>query len=310
MDRARLFTSRTARWLGAFPVSLLLGFLLGIVVAVLLQRWNAFLAGVFLGVVIEQLILGVRGAIVHWQRTHPISRLLGTIAEDDDCYIYFSSFHRDLSKPNDYKLARWGGRQSSREILVAGPAFVLGEGDALALALVQSLLARVRKKPEQVKVERGEKEIDRWGVSCFCIGAHNPKTRVILEKFENPFLTFDNNYGVITSAADTTTIDEETGEAYRMGVYIEESEASEPTDYGIILKLKDQFHASEKTVVVIAGIGPAGTSGAAYFMLANFQDLSEQGEQFGVLIQVPSGYQSARRVELDAVAKYYVPISK
>ncbi len=305
-----LFWSRIKRWINTFPTSLLLGFLLGIIFAVILQKWNVFIAGVLLGVVIEQLLLGIRTTVAHWMDTHPIRRLLGTIAADEVCYIYFSSYLRDLSRPSEFKLTRWTGEKSQGEELIEGPAFVLGEGDALALASIRQLLARIKKKQDQIKVERAERYIDKWGEGCFCIGAHNHKTRVVLSKFNNPYFVFDDNYGVITSPDPSARVTGQDGKPYRLGVYIEESHDSEPTDYGILLKLTDQFHSSRKTVFVVAGIGPAGTSGAAYYLLKNYEELSQLGDQFGVLVQVPSGYQSARQVEFHEVARYYVPLEE
>ena len=77
-------------------------------------------------------------------------------------------------------------------------------------------------------------------------------------------------------------------------------------DYGIILKLKDDSHfPDEKTVIVIAGLGDNGTAGAAYFLLNHYKKLPFEKETFGELIEVPSGYQSARRVDFDKVSKNY-----
>lgn len=307
MNRLRLFINKLKNWITSFPISFMFGILIGILLVLFFTKWNTFLAGVVLGLILEQLLLGVKDVIKEWNNTRPLNKLLGTICDNEDCYIYFSSFYRNLKKPEEYKLLRWEKQGDKDDVFMTGPAFVLGEGDALALALIKSLLAKTRKKPEQIIVERAEKEIDKWGRSCFCIGAHNPKTRIILKKFKNLFFYFDNNYGVITKSGSKKRITDKQGNNYRMGVFIETDKETEPTDYGLILKIKDQFHNTNKTMFVIAGIGPAGTSGAAYYLLTNFKDLSEMGEEFGLLIQVPSGYQSARKVDFDKVANYYVP---
>jgi hypothetical protein len=259
-----------------------------------------------LGVVLEQLFLIFKGVVDEWRITNPLRELLGPIATDNECYIFFSSFHRDLTKPDEYKLARWDAIQSAREILVSGPDFVIGEGDALALSLIQSLLGRIPKKPEKIIIERGDEELNKWGVNSFCIGAHNGKTRVILTKFQKKYFLFDNNYTVITRPDSPTETYEQTGEPLRRGVYITQHGDTEPTDYGIILKLKDEFHHDDKVIFVIAGIGPAGTSGSAYYLLTHFKELAKFGDEFGILIQVPSGYQSANKVNFDDVAGYYI----
>jgi hypothetical protein len=183
----------------------------------------------------------------------------------------------------------------------------VGEGDALALSLIQGLLARIPKKPNRVFVERGDDQLDKWGMNSFCIGAHNGKTRVILSKFPKRFFVFDNNYRVITKPDLPTETYEQTGETLRMGVYMRQRGDAELTDYGIILKLKDQFRGNDKVIFVVAGIGPAGTSGAAYCLLTQYKALARLGDEFGVLVEVPSGYQSAHIVEFDEVANYYVP---
>jgi len=254
MSQISRFTSywhRINKWIASFPTSLIIGLLLGIVLALVLQSLSSFIAGVVLGIILEQVFLGVKHATEEWRNTNPLRMLLGPIATDDECYIFFSSFQRDLSRPNEYKLARWDARQARREILITGPDFVLGESDALALSLIQSLLARVPKKPEKVKVERGDEELDKWGVNAFCIGAHNGKTRVILEKFQNPFFRFDSNYTVITKPGSPTEVDQRTQEQIRKGVYITQRGDAEPTDYGIVLKFQDQFRDNGKTIFVI-----------------------------------------------------------
>jgi hypothetical protein len=308
MERFPTFFKRILQWLKAFPVSLFIGIFLGILGTLLLAQSSAFIFGIVLGVILEQLLLGVKGVVDQWRKTHPIRQLLGTIADDNEAWIFFSSLFRDLSKPEEYKLTRTKQIESDKDVLITGPSQVLGEGDALSLALIQILLARGNIHPNKVHVERAEKEIEHWGLGCFCIGAHNAKSRVILEKYENPFFTFDNNYTVITQSNYEPANRTEDGEEIRRGVYIEQSEDTEPTDYGIILKFMDQFHPGKKTIFIIAGIGPAGTSGAANFLLTNCTELSKLGDEFGVLVQVPSGFESARLVEFDKVAQFYVPM--
>lgn len=306
MSRINDYWLRLKNWFVSFPTSLVFGLLIGIALTLILQQLSSFVAGVVLGVLLEQLFLVSKGVFEAWQKTTPLRVLLGPIATDEECYIYFSSFYRDLTRREEFKLTRWDARQAKQEILVTGPDFVLGEGDALALALTQSLLARLPKKPDRIVVKRGDEELDKWGVNCFCLGAHNGKTRVILEKFKNPFFKFDNNYTVITKPDVPTEVYEQTNAPLRRGVYITKRGDAEPTDYGIVLRFKDQFRQNDNVIFVVAGIGPAGTSGAAYYLLTHFKELSSLGEEFGILVQVPSGYQSARRVEFDVVAEYYI----
>jgi hypothetical protein len=75
-------------------------------------------------------------------------------------------------------------------------------------------------------------------------------------------------------------------------------------DYAIILKLKDEYHP-EKNILVIAGLGDTGTAGAAYYLLNHFKELPFEDETFGVLIEIPSGYESARKVDFGQVSRSF-----
>ena len=305
MNKVRVFLNNFWKWLTSFPTSLIFGFLLGILTTLGFIKWNLFIAGIVLGLILEQLFIGVKKAYEEWHNLRPINKILGSIYNDKQCHIYFSTFYRDLNKPDKFKLLLWNKIHDGKEIYVNGPAFVLGEGDSLAISFILSLLSKAKIEQEQIYIERSEKEIEKWGEGCFCIGAHNPKTRIILNKFKGLHFRFDNNYGVITTADPK----DHPNEGYHRGVYIEPTYEPEPTDYGLLIKIKDQFNKPNKTIFIIAGIGPAGTSGAAYYLLNNFRELSEIGSEFELLIQVPSGYQSARQVEFDKVANYYNPIN-
>ncbi len=305
-NRLTNFASRLTLWIKTFPISLAFGLLIGILLALFFDRLNEFVAGVVLGVILEELIKSLSGAIKEWRKTHPLHKLLGSIAEGEDCYIYFSSFFRDLEREDEFKLLRLNPNKSGPDVEVKGPDFLLGEGDALALALILSLLSRIPIKPNRISVERGDLVGKRWGVNCFCIGAHNLSTREVLTKFKNNFYIFDNNYTVITKPSLQPEERSQNGQEIRKGVYITSQFDTEPIDYGIILKFKDQFHSDKKVVFIIAGIGPAGTSGAAFYLLSHYAELSNLGEEFGVLIQVPSGYQSAVQVKFEDEAQYYI----
>ncbi|NMC34001.1 MAG: hypothetical protein GYA36_16295 [Veillonellaceae bacterium] len=298
------FFDRIKRVLISFPVSLIIGVLVGIILSMMMLGWNAFFLGVILTVVIEEFLKWSVIAIKEWQKTHPIKKLLGPIANGEECYLFFSSFFRDLEKPDEFKLLRPNLKKTGPDIEVIGPDFLLGESDALTLALIMSLLSIASVKPNKISVERGDLASKQWVVNSFCIGAHNPLTREILTKFNNPFFIFDNNYTVITKP-DLPPASIRQGKEIKKGVYITPHFDTEPTDYGIILKLRNQFQVEKKIIFIIAGIGPAGTSGAAYYLLTHFKEVSTLGDEFGLLIQVPCGFQSAVKVEFDSCAQYY-----
>jgi hypothetical protein len=306
MGRLSQFFLRIRVWVASFPCSLFLGILIGIVFLLIIQKKGAFIEGIVIGLILRELLLGGKRVASDWISTHPLRKLLGSISKDEDCYIFLSFFYRDLNRQNEFKLARWNPEQHGKETLIKGPFSVLGDGDAMALSFIRSLLAYLPKKHNTIRVERAETHIDKWGISCFCIGAHNPRVQTILSKFENTFFCFDGNYTVITKRDAPSLVDSATGKNLRKGVFIEPN-GSEPTDYGILLKLQDEFNKNGSTIFVVAGIGPAGTSGAAYYLLSKYKELSALGQQFGLLLQVPSGYQSAREVDFDKVANFYFP---
>ena len=67
--------------------------------------------------------------------------------------------------------------------------------------------------------------------------------------------------------------------------------------------LSEHRHNNERNIIVIAGLSDDGTAGAAYFLLTHPEDLPYEKETFGVLIQVPSGPESARRVSFGDVSR-------
>ncbi len=79
---------------------------------------------------------------------------------------------------------------------------------------------------------------------------------------------------------------------------------SSEIDYAVILKLRDEYHP-EKNILIIAGLGDTGTAGAAYYLLNHYKELPFDGDSFGVIIEVPSGYESARRIEFSKVSRLF-----
>jgi len=291
--------------LRSFPSGLIIGGLIGSCVALVTGGQGQFLAGIILGVVLEQLFLAGKRFVDDWRNTHPIHAVLGTIAIDPQPYVFFSSFFRDLSRPEQYRLLRAQASPEAHAQSIVGPVWLLGEGDATAISLVQGLLMRMGRRPDQVRLERAEKHMEEWGLSCVCIGAHNPRTRVILAKSPKCPYVFDLNYKVITLREDVPAAATSSLPPLKRGVFICQAEDSEPTDYGVLARIADPFHPGNKTVILVAGLGPAGTAGAAYYLVANLDYLAKLKGDFAILVQVPSGYQSARKVEFADVADYY-----
>jgi hypothetical protein len=146
-------------------------------------------------------------------------------------------------------------------------------------------------------------QLDYWGRSTICIGAHNSKTREILAKFKNPYFRFELNYRIIVKANSSYT-ENKAGIKFTNGVVGFAGRDSSNVDYAIILKLRDEYYP-EKNILVVAGLGDVGTAGAAYYLLNRFKELPFEDETFGVLIEVPSGYESARKVEFSQVSRSF-----
>jgi hypothetical protein len=146
--------------------------------------------------------------------------------------------------------------------------------------------------------------IGHWGRSAVCIGAHNSKTREILDKFHNPFFSFAENYNVIIKTSEAPISNKEGVEFYR-GVIQKSAHDSSEIDYAIILKLQDEYQL-QKDILIIAGLGDVGTAGGAYFLLTHYNEMPFEDETFGVLVEVPSGYESAHLVNFDDVASNFI----
>lgn len=143
------------------------------------------------------------------------------------------------------------------------------------------------------------------GRSVVCIGAHNLKSREILAKFKTKYFEFVDDYKAIIRAGDKPVINDQ-GLEISKRVMIKRGKDTSNTDYGIIIKLKDEFHSSNKTIIILAGIGDEGTAGAAYFLLNRYKELPYDKEYFGELIEVPGTYQSSRKVNFDEASVKFV----
>jgi hypothetical protein len=306
VNRLNLFIQSLYKLIKRFPNSLIIGFMIGLICGLVFNESSMFFFGVILGALLEKFLDFILNIRSEWEITDSINKLLGSIAKNEEYCLYFSPFFRDLTKIDEFKLLLLNPNTTSATTEVIGPEYVLGDGDALALALILSLLSKAKVKPNKISIERGDLTNKKWGVNIFCLGAHNLSTREVLASFNNKYFIFDNNYSVITKPDDPVIIGDQGNSKARKGVYIShQTETAGSIDYGIILKLKNQFQSENKFVFIIAGIEAAGTSGAAYYMLTHFDELSKLGDEFGVLIKVPCGYQSAVRVDFESVAQFY-----
>jgi len=294
------------RFLTRTAVGVIIGLVIGLVLLAIFQKATSatilVIAGAVMGVVVQELVIYGRGVLASLRDLKPLRRVLGSIATEDS-WIYVSAWRRDLRDLDHSRLYRNDPTLTNAPQIV-GSALVYGYGDAIALSLIQRTIEKASWRSTSVFVEDTEQTFNIWGRSAVCIGAHNSKTREILAKFDNPYFGFEANYRIIV-ANGVPLIRNADGVGFRAGVTITPSRDSSWIDYGVILKLRDQYHP-DKNVIVVAGIGDVGTAGAAYFLLSHYKDLPFDQDTFGVLVEVPSGYGSARRVAFTDVAKSFV----
>ena len=259
------------------------------------------LAGAVLSVVIERMFDFARTFVIEYKDSHPIRKILETIAKEDTV-IYISPFYRDLHKPQESKLYRYERDRVSLP-LISGTQYVYGRGDAIAMSFVLRAINKISPKEHITIIEDDWQALEKWGRTAICIGAHNAKSREIFAKFTNTYYRFAMNYRAIVRNTDENTTPS-SKKTYVPGVFQRKAVDSSVVDYGFIVKLRDQFHPDKKPIIVIAGIGDWGTAGAAYYFENNYHDLPYDQDTFGILIEVPSGYQSARKVVFETVSDF------
>ena len=284
-------------------IGVFLGFVIGLVI-LLLPQFNVsesviLITGAFAGVFAEILVEFVEKAILVKRQLTPLCRVLGSIA-DDNAWIYISAMRRDLNDLEHFQLYRNDIARLDQPI-ISGSSFVYGKGDAIALSYLHKAIEKASSGKNYVTVEDSGQMLNYWGRSAICIGAHNPKTREILDKFKSTYFRFDMNYSII-SKSGTKPNTNKSGVQFIQAVKAESGHDSSNIDYAVILKLKDEYFP-EKNIIVIAGLGDNGTAGAAFYLLAHYDKLPYEQDTFGVLIEVPSGYESAREVQFDQIAK-------
>ena len=289
-------------------IGVLLGFAVGIILLLILQEdvsgFVILVVGAFVGVFAEIFVDFADKAIQARRLTNPLCRVLGTIAVENS-WIYISAWRRNLEDLEHSKLYRNDPKRLSQPIIV-GSQYVYGKGDAIALSYVYQAIEKATKGKTHITVEDSEQMLDYWDRSVICIGAHNSKTREILAKFKNTYFRFELNYSIIIQADSVPRINK-TGIQFVQGVTRSAGRDSSDIDFAVILKLKDEYHP-DKNILVIAGLGDDGTAGAAYYLLNHFKELPFEQETFGVLIEVPSGYESARMVDFNTVARSFAMV--
>jgi len=254
--------------------------------------------GALMGVVFQVFYEVIDNIIKTLRYIRPLGQILGTIASENT-WIYVSAFRVDLKNS---KLYRNDPNQREQQ-KIFGSEFVYGRGDALALTYLFHTLEKAQIRKYRVTVQDSDLVADTWGISAICIGAHNFKTREIMSKLKSCFLRFDGNFTEIIHDDFPEKVNSD-GIRFYKAVKKKNLGSGQDIDYGVILKLKDEYHP-DKNIIVVAGLGDNGTAGAAYYLYKSFDKLPYKKEEFGVLIEVPSGVESAHQVDFDKVSKLY-----
>jgi hypothetical protein len=295
------------RPLANIAIGIFFGFAIGLFCFLLLHKnvnsVAVLLIGAFIGVFAEIFVEFAEKAFQAKKQVKPLQRVFGTIIEEDT-WIYISAWRRDLRDLDHTRLFRNDPIKINQPVII-GTQYVYGKGDAIALSYLYQAIEKAGLRERRITLEDSEQMIGSWGRSAICVGTHNSKTREILDKFHNPYFTFAENYSTIVKV-DKEPLKNSTGIIFKQGVFQKSAPDSSDKDYAIILKLKDEYHP-EKNILVIAGLGDTGTAGAAYYLLTHYANLPYEEETFGVLIEVPSGYESARQVEFDEIAEMFIP---
>ena len=180
-------------------VGIILGIIVGIVSVIFLQQNVSsvviLLIGAFLGVFAEIFVEFAEKALQIKKQIKPLQRVLGSIAEED-VWIYLSAWRRNLNDLSHSLLYRNDPIQANQPVII-GTQFVYGKGDAIALSYIYQAIEKAGLREKRITLEDSEQMIGSWGRSAICIGAHNSKTREILDKFQNTFYSFSENYSVI-----------------------------------------------------------------------------------------------------------------
>jgi hypothetical protein len=282
---------------------LVIGFFAGSVLDISNLGELALIAlGALITVFLEEAIKRYYKIVIRMREIDPLVKILGTLVTDEP-WVYIDPMLRNPNDPDHSQLFR-SDSDWLRPIPIRGTGRVYGRGDAIALSLVHNAVEKATLGTKEIQIVEPSKSSDVWGRSIVCIGAHNLKTREILDKFRTRHFEFVDDYRAIVRADDKPIINSQGLEISKRIIIKKGGDASN-TDYGLIIKLKDEFHPSDKTIIIVAGLGDEGTAGAAYFLLNRYKELPVK-ESFGVVVEVSGTYQTSRSVEFDTASVKFV----
>lgn len=223
---------------------------------------------------IFEFIKGLFPKIIEYWRQRDFSAFFGKDSIKAGNFWIITDVFYDSRPPGPRYLKGFPGNQ---HVVIIGPHGLMGSYMARTIYYLTSFLSAYCKFP--IKIERDEVAHVEWEGTFLALGssASNIKSKQILEKIENTFVDFAiaNNVPVI--------IDKKTATAYSLTV-------SPQVDYGLILKLDNNLYKNN-SLIVCAGLGEFGTSGASYYLSRHWEDLYKKYKKkpFGVIVKVSDG---------------------
>jgi len=172
------------------------------------------------------------------------------------------------------------------KVRLIGPHEIMGSCSARGAGYLSSAFAKYREEPVQVVSD--VQVADRWDATLICMGSSdsNIKSREILELEENEYCDF------VFTDDGTRAIKKQGAE----GLFV--MSPNTPRDYGLIVRLPNNSYPGH-SLIVCAGLGEWGTSGAAFYLSQNWRRLSKEysNRAFGIVVEViPGSDESAREV--------------
>lgn len=223
--------------------------------------------------IVVGMFLFIFGAILtklygHWFQQRPLNKLFGSIAKDSNCKIVLSSLmlnQKLLQISKNYPFVK-GNRKVHWHPLLK----ITGIGDSECLSYIYALLKKAEiKEIEMLTDDKVPK--DDWRANYICIGggASNYKSRKLLDISE-PFYKFEvtaKTYGFAIKNASGNRKWQPRGNE----------------DFGMIQKLE----LNNKTMFLLAGLGPIATAGSGYYLLNNWKNIVKRAgrSEFGILLK-------------------------
>lgn len=227
------------------------------------------LEGIFLIIIGWVLAWVCNKAYVWLKLSRPLSRILGTIADDakDVTIVVPKLYSPPLPPPimlkqplNMQEQIQWNSKLA-----------LFAEGDARAMMYLYNLLLKLGKKVNRMKiksdVELSGKEKEK---ELICIGAGSNSISKDFLTTVDPRINFEQGTikigGKLVQVFGLSIIDRKTKHKFV---------ANKNDDYGLIVKLRNPSN-SNVDVMILAGLGPSGTAGAGYYLSNKWKEIYDR----------------------------------